>query len=253
MRTDPLADSELAERLAVDGVALVPGVVPAAMVAALAAAADEAVAAEARDFPPGDDQHGRVLFAPSHGGAFLELCGFDPFFEPIEALVGDDSIIYTMTTSVLAPGSSGPIDRYHVDLAPDRPAGVALAGMVLLDRFDERTGGTEFLVGSHLWGDRPTDDTLRGRVLVGEPGDVCYFDPRIHHRSTTNTTGSPRRAVLVQMVRPWMKQRVDVRAMLAGVALDQLPRAAVRRLGLTSLPPRSAEEFIQRRADRPWS
>src|SRR5690606_35593350 len=78
MRTDPLADSELAERLAVDGVARGPGVVPAAMVAALAAAADEAVAAEVRDFPPGDDQHGRVLFAPSHGGAFLELCGFDP-------------------------------------------------------------------------------------------------------------------------------------------------------------------------------
>lgn len=255
MAVEPVVDlgSRFARELGERGYTLVRGVVPGGLLASLAEATDRALAEEGVDFPPGDDQHGRLLFAPAHGGPFLELCGFDPLFEPIERLLGDDSIIYTMTTSVLSPGSAGPVDRYHTDLSGDRPAGLALAAMVLLDRFEPETGATEFLPGSHRWGPVPTDDSLDGEQISGGPGDVCYFDPRVHHRGACNRSSGPRRAVLFQMVRPWMKQRFDVRAMLGGGDHAEMPAVVARRLGLTSLPPGSVREFTERRSQRPWS
>jgi ectoine hydroxylase-related dioxygenase (phytanoyl-CoA dioxygenase family) len=240
--------AELAER----GVARVVGLVEPGLVEALRRATDRAVAEESEDFPPGDDQYGRVLFAPSHGGAFLDLLARDDVFGPIEDLIGDDTILYTMTTSALAPGSAGPVHRYHVDLDPSRPEGSALAIMVLLDRFDATSGATELLVGSHRWGPGEVDDAEAGHLLVGEPGDVCFFDPRIRHRSTTNRTDRPRRAVLAQMIRPWMKQRVDVAAMVDPALVSDRPAVVQRRLGLWSTPPRSRAEFLARRERRPW-
>lgn len=241
-------DAALAER----GHALVPGLVPTDMVEALRSATDAAVAEETELFPPGDDQHGRVLFAPAHGGAFLDLLELEPLLDPIESRIGTDAILYTMTTSVLAPGSAGPVHRYHVDLDPARGQGLALTLMVLLDRFDRQHGATEFLSGSHEWGPGPVDDAQTGDLLVGEPGDVCYFDPRVRHRSTTNTSDHPRRAVLAQFVQPWMKQRVDVAAMVPEQLLVGRSVALRRRLGLTSTPPRSRREFLDRRSERPW-
>lgn len=242
-------DQELAER----GFSVVPHVVPAPLLAELRAATDAAVAAEATMFPPGDDQHGRVLFAPAHGGALLDLVCFDPLFVPMEDRIGSDTIIYTMTTSVLQPNSAGPVHRYHVDLTPDRGEGVALGAMVMLDDFRPDNGATEFVPGSHRWADQPIDDGIRGELLCGSAGDVCYFDPRIHHRSTRNTSEHPRRSVLVQMIRPWMKQRFDVAAMLGADLCDGLSPVAARRLGLTSVPPGSADEFLHRRRHRPWT
>jgi hypothetical protein len=242
----------VADELDERGFAVARGLVPPPLVAALIDASDQAVAAEAHHFPPGDPQHGRALFAPSYGGAFLELCAFDPLFEPIEHLLGADSILYSMTTSILEPGSAGPIFKYHVDLAPDRPDGLALSALVLLDPFSTTNGATEILTGSHRWGDVPLDDSLSGDLLTGEPGDVCYFDPRVRHRTTLNTSQQPRRAVPLQVVRPWMKQRVDVKQMLDEAAVAPYGPNALRRAGITSTPVSSVEEFVARRSARPW-
>ena len=250
--TPPDAGTLVVDGLDRDGFAVLRELVPAHLVADLIDASDRAVAAEAHHFPPGDPQHGRALFAPAYGGAFLELCAFDPLFEPIEAILGGDSILYALTTSVLEPGSAGPIDKYHVDLAPDRPDGLGLSALVLLDPFTTANGATEILTGSHRWGDTPLDDSLTGDLLTGEPGDVCYFDPRVRHRTTRNTSGRPRRAVPLTMVRPWMKQRVDVKGMFDEATVAALSPNARRRVGLTSTPVSSVEEFVARRSARPW-
>lgn len=238
----------VAEDLVRDGCSVRRHVVPAELVDALRRASDEAVAAEAASFPPGSDQDGRVLCAPAFGGPFIDLCGFDPLFAPIEAILGDDSILYAMTTSTLRPGSAGPIDHYHVDVAADRPDGLALSAIVLLDPFTEDNGATEVVVGSHRWRAEPLDDEQAGRRILGQPGDVCYFDPRVWHRTTMNSSARPRRAIPLQMVRPWMKQRLDVPGMLAGAGVRVADDHAARRLGLTSRPPGSLQEFLDRRS-----
>jgi len=239
--------------LASQGFAVVRDVVSVPLVALVGRAVDAAVEAERPWFPDGDPQYGRVLFAPAHGGAFLELLDNDPFFAPIEERLGE-CLVYTMTTSVLGPGEAGPVASFHRDLEVDRPPGIALAAMLLLDHFTADNGATEFVVGSHgdvddarVAGDRPTS------LLTGNAGDVCYFDPRVLHRTTPNRSTAARRALLVLMVKPWMKQRFDVRAMLGDETLAALPAAPRRRLGVDAVPPRSYEEFIARRDRRPWT
>lgn len=242
LRLDRGADpADVARAVEHHGACIASASVDPQLVSSLVAAVDSAVSAERTYFPEGDAQDGRLLFAPHYGGAFLDLIACEEVMAPIELVVGSDSILYTMTTSVLRPGSSGPVSEFHTDLDPALPRGLSVAAIVLLDEFSSRTGATEFA--------STAGPTAGSCLLIGRPGDVCFFDPRRPHRSTLNSSALPRRAVVFSMVKPWMKQRVDVRAMVEDRGLAPEVR---RRLGLTSVPPASISEFIGRRRNRPW-
>jgi ectoine hydroxylase-related dioxygenase (phytanoyl-CoA dioxygenase family) len=244
--------ADLRDRLATDGFALERGVLDADLVDRLAAATDLALEAEAGEFPPGDEQHGRALFAVEYGGPFVELLDHDALMAPLEAAVGHDAILYTMTTSVVLPGADSPAAAFHVDLPADRPDGLALGFIALLDRFTVESGSTEFLRGSHRAGADASAGSFPPVTIDGEPGDVCYFDPRILHRAGSNRTGRARRGVLALLVQPWMKQRFDVAAIVPSAVRAALSPTAARRLGLEALPPGSHEEFRARRRRTPW-
>jgi ectoine hydroxylase-related dioxygenase (phytanoyl-CoA dioxygenase family) len=239
----------LREALDSQGFAIVRDRVPDDLVDRLRSDVDAALAVEAASFPVGHAQHGRILFAPSYGGSFLDLLGHEPLMAPIDELLSPDCVVYTMTSSCLAPGQDGPVASYHRDFQPSRSeVRLGVVAMVLLDPFTARSGATELVAGSHL--DR--DDRVApgdGSVLVpvhGGPGDVCYFDARILHRSTRNRSEAPRRAVLVMLVPPWIAPRVDVRWWLGDEQLSALPEPVARRLGSRAFPPRSIDEFVAR-------
>ena len=115
-----------------NGFAIRRSQVDAALVRRLAEAIDLALDGESKEFPEGDEQHGRLLFAPEYGGAFLEVLALDPLLNPIESILGHDMILFTMTSSVLFPGIPGPAREDHVDFPADRPSGLALAVTVIL-------------------------------------------------------------------------------------------------------------------------
>lgn len=244
----------LAAELADRGFSVRRGVLPHDLAAALASDTDRALALERSDFPPGDPQHGRLLFAPAHGGAFVTLLDLDELFAPMETLLAPDPIVYTMTTSVLQPGTSGSVGEFHADFDPSRPPGLAVAALVMLDRFTPSSGATEFLVGSHRFASGPPADSGI-HTVEGTAGDVVYFDPMVRHRSGFNSDAAPRRAIVIGMVRHWLRQRVDVAALMAATSdPSMLSPTAARRLGLTSAPPRSRAEFLERRSrPRPLS
>ncbi len=223
-------------------------VVPAALVEALRTEVVDALALERDLFPPGDEQYGRLLFAARHGGAFLDLLAFDPLFDPIEGLIGRDAIVYTYTSSCLPSGCSGPVSELHDDFDPRRSTRrLALAALVMLDEFAEETGATEMVVGTHLSEDAERTSDGPRAFVTGGPGDVCYFDPRILHRSTLNRGDDWRRSVIVMMVEPWIRQRFDVARMLGPTTLDDQSPEVARRLGFGALAPGSPEEFVARR------
>ena len=166
-------------------------------------------------------------------------------------LVLGPSILYTMTTSVLAPGEAGVVDRPHRDLDASRPDGIALAALVMVDGFTDRNGATEFLLGTHRGAG--TEHGADRFVLFGEAGDVCYFDPKGLHWSHLNRADRPRRALLLLMVQPWMKQRFDVAQMIDPRLVEAASPSVRSRLGIDALPPGSVDEFNARRRRRPWT
>jgi len=244
-------DDQLVEELDCDGFSIRREVVPRELVDRMRADVDEALLAERTQFPPGDDQYGRLLFAASHGASFLDFVACEPVFGPLEELLGPDSILYTYTTSVLLPGEAGPVSEYHDDFDPGRSrTRLALGAIVMIDAFSSASGATEVLPGSHRRTSR-TDpapwEPSQPQLLIGAPGDVCFFDPRTLHRTTRNVSPGPRRSVLVLLVRPWIKQRFDVRQMLGDALLGSCDPVVSRRLGSASFPALSADEFLARR------
>lgn len=242
-------ECDLAAEILERGFALRRQLVSEELVSRLRLMVDVGLAAEQHLFPEGDTQHGRLLFAPVYGGAFLDLLEVDEIFDPVESIVSSDAILYTYTTSVLKPHEVGPAREFHVDIAFDRPLDRTLAVMVALTPFSSLTGGTEFVVGSHRWESTrsPTLDDERS-LLIADPGDVCYFHPRIWHRSGINTSSARRDAVLTLSVPAWMKQRFDVRSLMSHQSLSRRNPVVSRRLGFESLPPASAAEFLQNRS-----
>jgi ectoine hydroxylase-related dioxygenase (phytanoyl-CoA dioxygenase family) len=244
---------DLRGALDVDGFVVRRSVASADLVLRLRNDVEAALAAEAADFPPGHQQHGRVLFAPAYGGSFTDLLADEAVLSPVDELLTPECTAYTMTTSCLSPGVDGPISVYHRDFDPDRSdVRLAIVAMLLLDPFTDRSGATEILAGSHLdrHGVNAPGRSNEPVAVFGDPGDVCYFDARVLHRSARNRTHAPRRAVMVMMVPPWIAPRVDIRSWLGDERLAALPDTAARRLGVRAFPPRSIEEFVTRGTQR---
>lgn len=231
------------------GYVVVEGAVDADRVDALRHAVDQAMQAEtAYHGTPEHYWNGRVLFCPAYGGPFLDLLADDVVFGPVDATLGEEAILYTMTTSCLPPGGSNTSSELHVDIPRVIPGYLlGISVFVVLDDFSESTGRTMLLPGSQDRPDPPSAAEFEaGAVPLDAPsGSVCYLHPRLWHHSTPNRSDRWRRSILLLMVRPWIKQRFTASAMVPPDEVDRMSPAAERRLGLTSEPPRSYDEYYR--------
>ncbi|OYY79624.1 MAG: hypothetical protein B7Y43_00690 [Sphingomonas sp. 28-62-20] len=94
-----------------------------------------------------------------------------------------------------APRRGNAPQPLHRD-APGAP-GQLMAAMVWLDAFGPDNGATRIVPGSH----RGDDAAGAVEVLRGAAGDLLVFDPDLLHGATTNTSGAPRRSLLLSYAR----------------------------------------------------
>jgi len=238
----------LAAALDDPGWLVVPGLVPDELCERLRLDVDVAVEEETR-YHGGTDHHwhGRVLFCPRYGGGFMEILDQDAWFAPVEGLLGEDAILYTMTTSCLDPGETNTSSELHVDMRrtiPGYPLGISM--FVVVDDLTEEHGSTMLLPRSQHRSEPPGEDEFRrgAERLVAPAGSVVYAHPGVWHRSGRNVAGTRRRVVLMLMVRSWMKQRFDA-ARIVEPGLRPESETARRRLGLLSVTPSSYDEFYE--------
>lgn len=209
-----------------------------------------AVAADHARRPPGClEEPGRMLSLLDYGGPFWDLAELPALLEPFDALLGPDCIYYTMTSSVAPPrAAAGPC---HVDSLRSEGVGLLSVGaIVMLDDYTEDNGGVRFLAGS-TGAPEPDGDAFQrdSELVVAPAGSICWFDPCIWHGRGPNHTDDERRAVVIGMVRSWMKQRLDHPAMLADRA-EAFSPGLRQKLGFDSRVPSSAAEYYRRGADR---
>lgn len=227
------------------GFVVVDGVVPVTSCDTLRTAVDEAVTADAEWIADRPEEFGRVLSLVRYGEPFLELLDDELLMAPFDRILGDDCILYTMTTSCLPPGG-GPRPM-HVDFCGSSGDEVHyLAALLMLDDFDVSNGATRFLPRFRGFTAPERLEFDSDAVAVeGSAGSVCWFDPRLWHESGVNRTSSWRRSILIGMVKRWMKPRFDHTAMVNSAPEALTPR--VRRvLGFDSRPPASYEEYYAR-------
>jgi hypothetical protein len=192
--------------------------------------------------------YGVVQACPMYGGAFLSVLENRELMEPFNKVMGTGSILYVYISSSMPPGCPNFSSRVHVDrprLFPNYCE--CLAGLVLLDDFNEKNGSTFYLPGSHNLSGRPSDKEFyrNAKMLIAPAGSVFYFNLRLWHAGGINGTDKWRHALALGVVRPYLKQKFDFPSMLRkyNVDIESVTDYARQKLGFFAVPPATLDEF----------
>jgi len=199
--------------------------------------------------------YGMLLACPMYGGAFLELLENPEFIEPFNWAIGETCIIYVYTSSSMPPHSTNYSNRIHVDRPMLIPGFIeSLACLIPLDDFTEENGATYFLPGSHKNTEQPDDGFFykNAKRLIAEKGTVFYFNPRLWHSGGDNNTAQWRHSVGMAMIRPYLKQRIDLPRAMKGLDLSNVPENVLQKLGFYAQPPTSLEEYYAPPDKKPY-
>ncbi len=199
--------------------------------------------------------YGMLLACPMYGGAFLELLDNPKFIEPFNWALGETCIIYVYPSSSMPPHGTNYSKRIHVDRPMLIPGYLeSLACLIALDDFTEENGATYFLPGSHKDTQQPDEKYFyqNAKRLVVEKGTVFYFNPRLWHSGGDNNSAQWRHSVGMAMIRPYLKQRIDLPRAMKGIDLTNVSENVLQKLGYYAQPPASLEEYYAPPSQRPY-
>ena len=192
------------------------------------------------------DDFAQVLVCAKYGGTFVDIFDNPKVMAPVNAVLGEGSIVYGYTSSSIPPGRKNAGGRIHRDCPRYIPGYMTNVGVVvMLDDFTEENGATWYLPGSEARPDLPSEEEFfaNARRMVGPAGSAFYFNARVCHAGGVNTTQSWRHALTINMCRPWMKQRLDVPRIMSHIDLSEVSETAQQKLGFHAQVPASYEEF----------
>ena len=148
----------------------------------------------------------------------------------------------------MPPKASNYSGRIHIDYPMDFPDDyhLRMLSLILLDDFTENNGATLFMPKSHKLREEPTEKEFyeKSLALKAKAGSVLYWNPKIWHAGGVNKTSNWRHAFTIVMTRNFIRQRLDLPALLGDVHLTY---AAKKRLGYFSYPPKSYDEYYGRK------
>jgi len=161
-------------------------------------------------------------------------------------MLTETCIVYAYTSSSMPPGGSNYSRRIHVDCPRFIPGYATNIGITLaLDDFTEQNGATQFMPGSHLSADTPTEATFArdARTVYLRAGEAAFFHGRTFHRGGINRTDQPRHAITINVCRSYMRQRFDYPRLVPPELVDMLGPVGRRFLGFNVRVPTSLDEY----------
>lgn len=229
------------------GYAIVPDVLDLAFIQQAKVALAQAIEEEARYHGSTDyKDYGMVLLCSLYNRVFLDIFDNQRLTGVFDSVLGDGCIVYAYTSSSMPPGKTNFSRRIHVDsprVIPNYTTNVGAT--ILLDDFTLENGATYFLPHSQERESMPSDDEFYGSAqrLVAKAGTVWFFNARIWHAGGQNYTQSWRHALTINMVRPWMKQRIDIPRAMAHMDLSDMSEVVQQKLGFHSQVPANYGEY----------
>lgn len=171
----------------------------------------------------GDEYSVKALLA--YDDYFAELASKRRVHEVVERLLGDNYKL-TLQNAVLNVGKYfNPAAVWHRDTpyahyVCTRPIGIS--SLVVVDKFNEETGGTIILPGSHKHEEFPSKEFAKKHSIQisADPGSVVIFDSMMYHRAGFNRTDRPRRSIVQIFAIPLIEQTINFSRMLNGKFKD---------------------------------
>jgi ectoine hydroxylase-related dioxygenase (phytanoyl-CoA dioxygenase family) len=120
-----------------------------------------------------------------------------------------------------------------------------MGATILLDDFTEENGATWFLPGSHRLETAPSEKEFfaSAKRVIAPAGSVFFFNARLWLAGGRNSSKRWRHALTMNMCRSYMKQRLDIPRMMAGIDTSTAPPKALQKLGFLTQVPASYDEY----------
>ena len=189
---------------------------------------------------------GMVLLCSLYDKILIELFDNAILNQCFNSILGEGSIVYAYTSSSMPPGKSNYSRRLHVDSPRVIPNYITNMGAtILLDDFTLDNGASWFLPSSQNLLEKPSEEEFekKAKRLVAKAGSVWFFNARIWHAGGQNNTPNWRHALTVNMVRPWMKQRIDIPKAMSHIDMSGFSEQVKQKLGFYAQVPANYEEY----------
>ena len=152
---------------------------------------------------------------------FLDLATLPLVLSVARKILGDNITLMLQNGIINRPDQKNYQVSWHRDLnyqhyVSSRP--LSISALVCIDPFTEERGATWVLDGSQHVEKFPSEAYVLAnqKVLEAPAGSVIIFDSMMYHRSGINQSDYVRRGVNHMYVPPFIRQQIDIPAMLAG-------------------------------------
>jgi ectoine hydroxylase-related dioxygenase (phytanoyl-CoA dioxygenase family) len=200
--------------------------------------------------------YGYVLSNAKYGGTFFEVFDNPKITNPMDWILGENSIIYSYTSSSMPPHMGNDSSHVHVDCPIFIPNYILRMGVLIpLVDFTVENGATYYLEGSHKDERMPDDEEFYrdAKRLTIKAGSGWFFNTRMWHAGGQNQSDLWRHALTINVCRPWMKQYIDTPRLLKDHDLSKVSEKALQKLGFYSQPPVSYDEYFDKTRKRLFS
>ena len=164
--------------------------------------------------------------------------------------LGESFIINLQNAIINYPQIDNPASIWHRDLpyqhfTCSRPLSITVLHIV--DDFNEETGGTIVLPGSHQYAEFPsTEFALKYKQQISaKAGSALVLDSMIYHQAGYNRSNQVRRAIAHIYTLPLIKQQISYPQLLRGLYEDD--PVLNKLLGYDSEPPENVLKYREER------
>ncbi|MGB6035334.1 MAG: phytanoyl-CoA dioxygenase family protein [Cryomorphaceae bacterium] len=181
---------------------------------------------------------------------FLELVLVEPILSIVDRVIGSEFHLHLQNCVINRSKREHHQSSWHRDLPYQNwvcSKTLSINAFICLSPFNPKTGGTQFVLGSHLHETIPSESYLNENLHVpeAEAGDVLFFNSMVLHRAGQNTSKGDRYGVNQVFTIPIIKQQIDLTSVEADDKFDQSLISKV--LGQKYQVPHSVQEFRENR------
>ncbi len=184
-------------------------------------------------------------------GDFRTLAMNSDILSFVQRILRDQKIqLQLQNVIALEPSTKHSQGRWHRDLPYQHwvcSACLSVSVLVCLSEFNESTGSTRFIPGSHLHEEFPSEEYAKQNTqqFSARPGDAIAFNSMVFHRSGFNQSETLRVGVNHVYTLPFIKQQIDLSSI--GPDSDQLSELERDLFGISFKTPSDVDKFYRRK------